>query len=639
MKTKTHLLLSFFLWSSFMSIHAKETPLQLADTSTQKIITGYQFLDADSGETIATFRSTNNIANRHQIIYESQISSRKITIVALTEHATPPTGEFHMQITGTINHQKTEKYPPYTLFGDINGTYNGQVFDLGNYELRINHTNAGQTMERAYYSFSIVKDFSGSSIHHIDLATNTTDVEPLVNNQAFNAMLQHNFEVRYSHPNNIHSVHLTLTGPQNYNYSRTENVAPYALFGDLNGNFFGNEIAVGTYELTATPYTGANRTGIKGPSEKVTFQVSASISANKFHVIDVANTRITNLQLEDGMILNKNNFNGGISIEAYSEKSVGSVKLELTGPTTSIMTENVAPYTLFGNSKSPEKYNTKNLPTGNYNLKATSYSASNLSGSVIDTWQVSFSITDDSEDLNLPKAERVFLTSDGDAGPDDDVHLLYHNKAFNTVGAVGYILVQDSNAVQSVEMLYENYKTNNTIHSVQSTAKSIGSHYNEENESEPIDYADTFYNLLGINTNPNSQYPFNQFDVYGELGYNHGGNQVIRFSFTPYSGPNATGVRGVTTSLLITLWPWEQFTNTYKTPKLYPNPATEFITISGKSGDYDKMDIVDFYGRTIKTLSSKQINSKIDISDLKKGIYLLRYNTTEGIKTDKFIVN
>ncbi len=42
---------------------------------------------------------------------------------------------------------------------------------------------------------------------------------------------------------------------------RTENTLPYALFGDLNGDFFGRSLQAGTYSIKATAYTAANGGG------------------------------------------------------------------------------------------------------------------------------------------------------------------------------------------------------------------------------------------------------------------------------------------------------------------------------------------------------------------------------------------
>ncbi len=68
----------------------------------------------------------------------------------------------------------------------------------------------------------------------------------------------------------VGSVELALSGRQSA--SRTENLAPYALFGDRGGQAF----PPGSYTLTATPYAEANLGGAPGPALSMTFTVAAA---------------------------------------------------------------------------------------------------------------------------------------------------------------------------------------------------------------------------------------------------------------------------------------------------------------------------------------------------------------------------
>ncbi|MEM6766438.1 MAG: Ig-like domain-containing protein, partial [Bacteroidota bacterium] len=81
------------------------------------------------------------------------------------------------------------------------------------------------------------------------------DIGPLVNGQVINiADLGANLNVRANSCGDVAKVVLTLEGAQNY--SRTESKAPYALFGDSNGDYFSwvnNGATPGTYTLTAMP--------------------------------------------------------------------------------------------------------------------------------------------------------------------------------------------------------------------------------------------------------------------------------------------------------------------------------------------------------------------------------------------------
>jgi len=65
---------------------------------------------------------------------------------------------------------------------------------------------------------------------------------------------------------------------------------------------------------------------------------------------------------------------------------------------------------------------------------------------------------------------------------------------------------------------------------------------------------------------------------------------------------------------------------------LFPNPATDFITIDCKNNDINKIYIItNVSGQKIKTF--KNYSDKIDISNLSKGIYFINF----GKKHYKFI--
>jgi hypothetical protein len=71
-------------------------------------------------------------------------------------------------------------------------------------------------------------------------------------------------------PSAVGSVRFALDANANY---RTETAAPYAMAGDVNGNYTAWTPAVGLHTLTATPYTGTGGTGTAGVPLKITFSV------------------------------------------------------------------------------------------------------------------------------------------------------------------------------------------------------------------------------------------------------------------------------------------------------------------------------------------------------------------------------
>ncbi|MEO1652179.1 MAG: PKD domain-containing protein, partial [Bacteroidota bacterium] len=72
-------------------------------------------------------------------------------------------------------------------------------------------------------------------------------------------------------PAEVGSVIFQLSGP--VNKTQTENIVPYALFGDNSGDFNGVNLPDGTYTLLATPYSGKKGAGTAGRPLSITFQV------------------------------------------------------------------------------------------------------------------------------------------------------------------------------------------------------------------------------------------------------------------------------------------------------------------------------------------------------------------------------
>ena len=86
----------------------------------------------------------------------------------------------------------------------------------------------------------------------------------------------------------------------------------------------------------------------------------------------------------------------GIRADVDSNATVGSVKLELSGgKSVGPRTENVAPYSLYGDDQNGEgrKLRGESLPVGSYTLKAEVYSERALGGDKLGTLEVDFTVT------------------------------------------------------------------------------------------------------------------------------------------------------------------------------------------------------------------------------------------------------
>ena len=85
----------------------------------------------------------------------------------------------------------------------------------------------------------------------------------------------------------------------------------------------------------------------------------------------------------------------GIAVYLQGHESAGSVRLELDGAKTVSRTENLKPYSLYGDYKEDgeRKLHGESLPAGEYTIRATAYSEKRLGGDELGVLEYSFTIT------------------------------------------------------------------------------------------------------------------------------------------------------------------------------------------------------------------------------------------------------
>ncbi|MBH8559379.1 InlB B-repeat-containing protein [Hymenobacter negativus] len=108
-------------------------------------------------------------------------------------------------------------------------------------------------------------------------ADSDVDIQPLTTGAVLNlaTLPTPNLTVRATtSPATVGSVLFVLSGAQSVNHN--ENLAPYALFADSNGDYnpWTPAIAVGSYTLTVTPYSAADNGGTAGTPLSVSFTVT-----------------------------------------------------------------------------------------------------------------------------------------------------------------------------------------------------------------------------------------------------------------------------------------------------------------------------------------------------------------------------
>jgi len=72
---------------------------------------------------------------------------------------------------------------------------------------------------------------------------------------------------------------------------------------------------------------------------------------------------------------------------------------------------------------------------------------------------------------------------------------------------------------------------------------------------------------------------------------------------------------------------------------LYPNPASQIVTIEQGFGENSLLEIINTHGQTIRKIRNIQAVEIIDISNFPKGIYLIQLVKNEIVVTKKLIVN
>ena len=211
-----------------------------------------------------------------------------------------------------------------------------------------------------------------------------------------------NFQLNADIDEDSKSYKLTLEGP--VTFSRIENAAPYALFGDTNGDYFGKPLLEGTYTLSATPFSERDAKGMKGAIKTITFEI-----------VDTA-PRITDVLLStfnpNGTLLSDTSLEPGssiiepqgttFSIEALANRFTSSVRLELTGgPNDISRLENVSPFALFGDLSGI--FNQEALAPGTYVFSATPYTQQLARGFEGPTKVISFTVE------NMPTPNSIVI--------------------------------------------------------------------------------------------------------------------------------------------------------------------------------------------------------------------------------------
>ena len=171
---------------------------------------------------------------------------------------------------------RTDSTVPFSLFSETGGNYSAGTLTLGTHTLKgtpFSQTNAtGTSGTTRTISFQVVRLPVVNKLVLVN-AGNDTDIMTLNEGAVLRlSQLPSSLTIRASILGTAGSVRFGLNANSNF---RTENGAPFALFGDNAGNLIGGTFAVGSYTLTVTPFTGSNAGGTVGAAKTIHFTVVA----------------------------------------------------------------------------------------------------------------------------------------------------------------------------------------------------------------------------------------------------------------------------------------------------------------------------------------------------------------------------
>ena len=329
-------------------------------------------------------------------------------------------------------HERTENSAPYSLYGDTEGAEHGQALAAGSYTLTATAYSgsggAGNEIGTLEVSFTVAEEAAPSpgvltGLVLVDASTDadagavtegaTVEVSP-DGSYGLRAEVEANAEVG--------SVVLSLAGPGETDvHERTENTAPYSLYGDAEGAEHGRALAVGSYTLTATAYAESGGAGDEMGTLEVSFTVAVPPSPGVltgFVLVDASSDTDLGTLTDGGTGEVSADGSYGLRAEVEAGAEVGSVVLSLAGPGDADVherTENAAPYSLYGDAEGAE--HGQALAAGSYTLTATAYAESGGAGDELGTLSVSFTVTLAAAPSNaLTGFVLVDASTDADAG-------------------------------------------------------------------------------------------------------------------------------------------------------------------------------------------------------------------------------
>ncbi len=220
-----------------------------------------EYLGSDNPTGVASVSSTVTVPASVQIVHNSTaninlgISSGNVGVIIRSMQISGTNASDFSIVTGNLANSLLKPNSQHTIIVSYTGSLSGKTAVL-----TIDH---GATAKSTVQLGGIA---GGNSSGVVSLTMvngdQDTDLFTLTNNQQISSAITQGkgLNIRANtNPAIVGSVAMSLSGP--VNSIRTENVAPYALFGDNSGDYVGNPLPSGNYTISATAYGGVNKSG------------------------------------------------------------------------------------------------------------------------------------------------------------------------------------------------------------------------------------------------------------------------------------------------------------------------------------------------------------------------------------------
>jgi hypothetical protein len=189
---------------------------------------------------------------------------------------TDPTsvGSVVFSLSGAALRTHTENTAPYALFANKGQDYNGRIPSGGDYTLTATPYSGSKGSGSAGTPLTIHFTVTGQVVSNLVLVNAETDqdIKTLQNGDVIDlsTLPTDKLNIRaVVHPDTVGSVVFNI----NNRLIVRENLVPYAIGGDIKGNYRYWTLPTGKHTLTATPYALSYGRGQKGKAHSVAFTV------------------------------------------------------------------------------------------------------------------------------------------------------------------------------------------------------------------------------------------------------------------------------------------------------------------------------------------------------------------------------